>query len=105
MFRRDVVQRPDEASLDEYERTPIGLFGAAMLRGMGWKDGEAIGGVNKGYASLCPGSKSCTLIFFHPALFLLFSLSLPFLLTVPFIHVLAVYSNGSVFPSLVGRGP
>eukprot|EP00048_Salpingoeca_helianthica_P012250 m.176872 g.176872 ORF g.176872 m.176872 type:complete len:536 (+) comp15345_c5_seq27:1032-2639(+) len=48
VFRRDVVQRPDEASLAEYESTPIEQFGAAMLRGMGWKDGEAIGGINKG---------------------------------------------------------
>ena len=27
---------------------PVSQFGAALLRGMGWKKGEAIGGVNKG---------------------------------------------------------
>lgn len=27
-----------ESSLDDYDRVPIGDFGKAMLRGMGWKD-------------------------------------------------------------------
>lgn len=48
VFKLDVLQRPDESSLTEYENTPVDQFGAAMLRGMGWSDGEAIGGVNKG---------------------------------------------------------
>lgn len=30
-----------ESSLDDYDRVPIGDFGKAMLRGMGWKDEEA----------------------------------------------------------------
>ncbi|KAF1834452.1 hypothetical protein BDW02DRAFT_568978 [Decorospora gaudefroyi] len=30
---------PDAPTLDAYEATPIEGFGAAMLRGMGWKDG------------------------------------------------------------------
>ena len=47
-FRMDVNQRPEEASLTDYERVPIDQFGAAMLRGMGWKEGEAIGGKFKG---------------------------------------------------------
>ena len=29
-----------ESSLDDYDRVPIGDFGKAMLRGMGWKDEE-----------------------------------------------------------------
>ncbi|PAV24016.1 hypothetical protein PNOK_0108400 [Pyrrhoderma noxium] len=40
-FRRDVVTRPDQASLEDYERVPVEQFGAALLRGMGWKPGQA----------------------------------------------------------------
>lgn len=46
--RLDVSIRPPEPSLDDYETIPIESFGKGMLRGMGWKDGEAIGGKNKG---------------------------------------------------------
>ncbi|XP_033745266.1 G-patch domain and KOW motifs-containing protein-like [Pecten maximus] len=38
----DVSLRPDEVEVD-YEEIPIEHFGVAMLRGMGWKDGEGIG--------------------------------------------------------------
>ena len=31
----------------EYEEIPIEEFGKAMVRGMGWKEGEAIGSTNK----------------------------------------------------------
>lgn len=47
-FRIDVAQRPEECSLEDYKRVPVSQFGAAMLRGMGWKEGEAIGGTVKG---------------------------------------------------------
>ncbi|EJD02447.1 uncharacterized protein FOMMEDRAFT_147414 [Fomitiporia mediterranea MF3/22] len=40
-YRRDVVTRPDQASLEDYERVPVEQFGAALLRGMGWKPGQA----------------------------------------------------------------
>ncbi|TDL24862.1 hypothetical protein BD410DRAFT_766411 [Rickenella mellea] len=40
-YRRDVVTRPDEATLDDYDRVPVEAFGAALLRGMGWKPGTA----------------------------------------------------------------
>ena len=46
----DVREAPDAPSLDAYEATPIEGFGAALLRGMGWKDGEEIG-KNKGVAA------------------------------------------------------
>jgi G patch domain/KOW motif-containing protein len=46
----DVSLRPDETSLDAYDEMPISDFGKAALLGMGWKDGEAIGGTNKGLA-------------------------------------------------------
>jgi len=42
-FKADVASRPDVASLDDYAATPVEEFGAALLRGMGWKDGEAVG--------------------------------------------------------------
>ncbi|GAA5934931.1 spliceosome ATPase-activating subunit SPP2 [Sporobolomyces koalae] len=40
-LKRDVESRPDEASLDDYARVPVGAFGLAMLRGMGWQPGQA----------------------------------------------------------------
>jgi len=42
-FRYDVSSRPDSASTDEYESTPLEKFGEAMLRGMGWKPGAPVG--------------------------------------------------------------
>ena len=42
-FRLDVASRPDSASLDEYAAVPIEEFGAALLRGMGWKEGDVVG--------------------------------------------------------------
>ncbi|KAM0787257.1 hypothetical protein ACM66B_006492 [Microbotryomycetes sp. NB124-2] len=41
-FQRDVEELPDEASLEDYARVPVGEFGTAMLRGMGWKPGQAV---------------------------------------------------------------
>ncbi|KAF8511259.1 DExH-box splicing factor binding site-domain-containing protein [Hysterangium stoloniferum] len=40
-YKQDVVTRPDSASLADYERVPVSQFGAALLRGMGWKEGTA----------------------------------------------------------------
>ncbi|KAJ5787167.1 hypothetical protein N7457_002157 [Penicillium paradoxum] len=42
-FRNDVASRPESASLDDYNAIPVEEFGAALLRGMGWKDGQSIG--------------------------------------------------------------
>jgi hypothetical protein len=42
-FLNDVRNAPDAPTLDAYEATPIEGFGAALLRGMGWKDGESTG--------------------------------------------------------------
>ena len=50
-FRADVKSRPDVASLEEYAAVPVEDFGAALLRGMGWKDGEAIGKRRAGMAA------------------------------------------------------
>jgi hypothetical protein len=43
VFYRDYDQAPNVPSEADYDAVPIEEFGAAMLRGMGWKDGEAIG--------------------------------------------------------------
>lgn len=43
VFRNDVASRPDMASLDAYAAVPVEEFGAALLRGMGWKEGDAVG--------------------------------------------------------------
>lgn len=42
-FRRDYREAPDMSTLEEYAAVPVEEFGAALLRGMGWKDGEPIG--------------------------------------------------------------
>lgn len=47
-FRADVESRPEPATLDQYNAIPVEEFGAALLRGMGWKDGQAIGRGNYG---------------------------------------------------------
>lgn len=42
-FRDDVENRPDEMTVDDYESMPVDEFGAALLRGLGWNEGEGIG--------------------------------------------------------------
>ena len=40
-LKQDVDELPDVATLEDYERVPVEEFGAALLRGMGWKEGPA----------------------------------------------------------------
>jgi hypothetical protein len=47
IFQNDYRNAPEGPDLAAFEATPIEGFGAALLRGMGWKDGEEIGR-NKG---------------------------------------------------------
>ncbi|KAM5530280.1 hypothetical protein V8D89_016059 [Ganoderma adspersum] len=47
-FKQDIVELPDPASLEDYERVPVSQFGAALLRGMGWKEGQSASRKNKG---------------------------------------------------------
>lgn len=54
-FRTDVKTRPESATLDQYNAIPVEEFGAALLRGMGWKDGQSIGRGN--YGSSAPTEK------------------------------------------------
>lgn len=42
-FKEDLEKLPPEADLDAYEAMPIEAFGEALLRGMGWTEGKAIG--------------------------------------------------------------
>ncbi|EFW19729.1 conserved hypothetical protein [Coccidioides posadasii str. Silveira] len=42
-FRDDVAHRPDSATLAGYAAVPVEQFGAALLRGMGWKEGQPVG--------------------------------------------------------------
>jgi hypothetical protein len=43
VLHNDLNEAPDAPSLAAYEATPIEGFGAALLRGMGWKDGDTTG--------------------------------------------------------------
>jgi len=43
----DVSLRAEASTLDDYENVPIEQYGLAMLRGMGWKPGDGIGGYKK----------------------------------------------------------
>eukprot|EP00003_Mantamonas_plastica_P015293 TRINITY_DN2597_c3_g1_i2.p1 TRINITY_DN2597_c3_g1~~TRINITY_DN2597_c3_g1_i2.p1 ORF type:complete len:611 (+),score=216.50 TRINITY_DN2597_c3_g1_i2:38-1834(+) len=43
-FKIDMMARPDQASLEAYEAVPVSSFGEALMRGMGWKPGQGVGG-------------------------------------------------------------
>jgi len=43
-FKFDLERRPESATVQEYEAVPVDQFGEALLRGMGWSPGAAIGG-------------------------------------------------------------
>ncbi|RXW21315.1 hypothetical protein EST38_g4535 [Candolleomyces aberdarensis] len=40
-FQQDIGELPESATMSDYERVPVSQFGAALLRGMGWKEGMA----------------------------------------------------------------
>ena len=42
-FKADVASRPDVSTIDEYAAIPVEGFGAALLRGMNWKEGDPVG--------------------------------------------------------------
>lgn len=46
-YRKDVSARPDVPTLADYAAVPVEEFGAALLRGMGWKGGEELHGSGK----------------------------------------------------------
>ena len=43
-----VLALQSQSTAEEYTEMPIREFGKAMLRGMGWNEGKAIGKSNKG---------------------------------------------------------
>lgn len=43
-FKQDYREAPNAPTMAEYTAVPVEEFGAALLRGMGWKDGESVGG-------------------------------------------------------------
>ncbi|KAI0828611.1 DExH-box splicing factor binding site-domain-containing protein [Trametes gibbosa] len=47
-YKQDVEELPESASLADYDRVPVSQFGAALLRGMGWKEGMAASKRGKG---------------------------------------------------------
>jgi G patch domain/KOW motif-containing protein len=49
---QDLSRCGAEAKLDDYEDMPIHEFGKALMRGMGWKDGEALGGRQRAFPAL-----------------------------------------------------
>jgi hypothetical protein len=49
-LKQDVEELPGVATLEDYDRIPVSQFGAAMLRGMGWKEGTAASRNGKGRA-------------------------------------------------------
>ncbi|ORZ23484.1 DExH-box splicing factor binding site-domain-containing protein [Absidia repens] len=42
-FRNDVQNRAEDTTMEDYENVPVEEFGAALLRGLGWNQGEGIG--------------------------------------------------------------
>jgi hypothetical protein len=42
-YRRAIASAPEASTLEDYERVPVEEFGAALLRGMGWKGPSADG--------------------------------------------------------------
>jgi len=42
-LRDDLMNLPEEATLEKYEELPVEEFGEALLRGMGWEKGKPIG--------------------------------------------------------------
>jgi G-patch domain len=49
-YRRDVEAAPEAPTLDQYMAVPVEEFGAALLRGMGWKDTETLSGSQEQHA-------------------------------------------------------
>ena len=47
LFEKDVESRPETSTLAEYDSIPVEGFGMGMLRGMGFKKAEGIGGFKK----------------------------------------------------------
>ena len=42
-LRDDLMRLPDQATEAQYDAVPVAEFGMALLRGMGWSEGRALG--------------------------------------------------------------
>ena len=47
IFEADLESRPDVATAEDYEKIPVQGFGMALLKGMGFKSADGIGGFRK----------------------------------------------------------
>jgi G patch domain/KOW motif-containing protein len=43
VLKSDLADLPPEASIEAYEAMPVEAFGEALMRGMGWSEGRAVG--------------------------------------------------------------
>lgn len=62
MLHHDVDTRPDEPTLHDYQSMPVEEFGAAMLRGMGWREGMGAGKQRNGPAQAPEVKKRAALL-------------------------------------------
>lgn len=62
LLRADVDTRPEAPSLADYAATPVEHFGAALLRGMGWREGMGAGRKRNGPQSAPEPKKRAELL-------------------------------------------
>lgn len=48
LVEQDISSKPDEDSIEQYKEVPVDQFGAALLRGMGWKQNRSTRGESSG---------------------------------------------------------
>uniref|UniRef100_A0ACD5X4E7 Uncharacterized protein n=2 Tax=Avena sativa TaxID=4498 RepID=A0ACD5X4E7_AVESA len=51
-YKEDMDSLPDHRGIDEFEEVPVEGFGAALLAGYGWSEGQGVGRNNKGDAKV-----------------------------------------------------
>uniref|UniRef100_A0ACD5XE43 Uncharacterized protein n=2 Tax=Avena sativa TaxID=4498 RepID=A0ACD5XE43_AVESA len=51
-YKEDMASLPDHRGIDEFEEVPVEGFGAALLAGYGWSEGQGVGRNNKGDAKV-----------------------------------------------------
>lgn len=61
-LKRDTDTRPEPPSLSDYAKMPVDEFGAALLRGMGWKEGMGAGKNKQGPTSAPEAKKRAALL-------------------------------------------
>ncbi|UZJ57144.1 hypothetical protein CBS101457_006464 [Exobasidium rhododendri] len=61
-LKKDTDSRPEPPSLSDYAKMPVDEFGAALLRGMGWKEGMGAGKTRQGPTSAPEFKKRAALL-------------------------------------------